>query len=1153
LTFNTDTQPGNPQDIEPNNSIATASAFIEDGGTVDGRMGYEGFGISDGTDYYGLVLPDDGNITVSGVIDSTLNASIAFFYKNGQFLSQTAVTTGDIELSRSCLAQDTVYLRTLRSSGCGSYSLTFTTDTPPANPQDIEPNNSIATASTFIADGETVDGRMGYEGFGISDSEDWYGLELPDDGNITVSGVIDSTLNAIIIFYYKNGQLLSQTAVTTGDIELSRSCLAQDTVYLRTLRSSGCGSYSLTFTTDTPPANPQDIEPNNSIATASAFIEDGGTVGGRMGYEGVGISDGTDYYGLVLPDDGTITVSGVIDSTLNASIGFFYKNGTFLSQTAVTTGDIVLSRSCMAQDTVYLRTLRSSGCGSYSLQYNHVYPTYSQDAEPNNSVATATVIENAPSYEGHLGYDGFGISDPFDYYRFTVTQAPFQLDAKVEMVDGLNGNLALFTGAGSFLGQTATQTGSFSYQQTLTTAGEYVLRVGRSSGCGSYALGDLCGEYPDTPIVSADGPIAFCEGGDVNLSSSPEVSYEWSTGATTQSINVNTSGDYSVTVKDLNGCPAESATTSVTVFPLPAVPTVTASGPTTFCAGSNVTLTSSAATSYLWSTGATSQSITVSTTGNYSVTVTDANGCSRTSSATSVVRNPLPGVPTVTASGPSTFCAGGSVTLTSSAAPSYLWSNGATTQSITVSASGSFSVTVTNANGCSRTSANTTVTVNPLPAVPTITASGPTTFCAGESVTLTSSAAASYLWSNGATTQSITVSASGSFSVTVTNANGCSRSSANTTVTVNPLPSIPTITADGPTTFCDGQSVTLTSSAQASYLWSTGATTQSIVVTSSGSYSVTVSTASGCSASSSSTTVTVQPNSTWYADTDGDGFGDSGNPLSFCTQPAGYVSNDLDCDDTNEFIFPGAEEICGNDIDDDCDGDVDEDCPTCDLNNICTDLDVVEIGFGTANARVNATWTNPNGTTDCEVRGGRISPSSIGTGNPQFANINNTRIITQTNGSTVLFNIVLYNNPNVPFTVGQTYGYEVRCLCEDETAYTNWSGITPAATFVVPSPPASLQEGLGTEAKFNEETKVAVYPNPSNGEEINLSITGSELDNAFIRIMDMNGKLISESRLDRDVKSGQMNLRFDSRLDRGVYLIQLYNDTQMINQRFIVE
>src|SRR5205814_711828 len=116
--------------------------------------------------------------------------------------------------------------------------------------------------------------------------------------------------------------------------------------------------------------------------------------------------------------------------------------------------------------------------------------------------------------------------------------------------------------------------------------------------------------------------------------------------------------------------------------------------------------------------------------------------------------NPLPSA-TIGASGATTFCAGGSVTLTASSASSYLWSNGATTQSITVNANGDYSVTVTGGNGCSATSAATSVTVNPLPS-PAISASGATTFCAGGNVTLTASSASSYLWSNGATTQSIT-------------------------------------------------------------------------------------------------------------------------------------------------------------------------------------------------------------------------------------------------------------------------------------------------------------------------------------------------------------------------------------------------------------
>lgn len=140
----------------------------------------------------------------------------------------------------------------------------------------------------------------------------------------------------------------------------------------------------------------------------------------------------------------------------------------------------------------------------------------------------------------------------------------------------------------------------------------------------------------------------------------------------------------------------------------------------------------------------------------------------------------------------------------------------------------------------------------------TVAADGPTTICEGEDVVLTASEGASYLWSNGATTRSITVTSSGTFSVTVTDANDCAAASSDVVVTVNPLPSVPTITAGGPTTFCNGESVTLTSSQAASYLWSNGATTQSITVTNAGMYSLTVKNGAGCSARSAAVSVTVE-------------------------------------------------------------------------------------------------------------------------------------------------------------------------------------------------------------------------------------------------------------------------------------------------------
>ncbi len=407
--------------------------------------------------------------------------------------------------------------------------------------------------------------------------------------------------------------------------------------------------------------------------------------------------------------------------------------------------------------------------------------------------------------------------------------------------------------------------GATTQSNNVTSPGNYSVRVTNASGCQSAtsaATVVTVNALPATPTITAGGPATFCAGGSVTLTSSTGTSYLWSNGATTRSINVTSTGSYTVRVSNSNGCQsAASSPTNVTVNALPTTPTITAGGPTTFCAGGSVTLTSSTGTSYLWSNGATTRSINVTTGGNYTVRVTNASGCqSAASVATVVTVNALPATPTITAGGPTGICAGASLTLTSSAGSTYLWSTGATSASINVTTAGSFTVRVTNASGCqSAASAATVVTVNALPATPTITAGGPRTFCAGGSVTLTSSTGTSYLWSNGATTRSINVTSTGSYTVRVSNSNGCqSAASSPTNVTVNALPTTPTITAGGPTTFCAGGSVTLTSSTGTSYLWSNGATTRSINVTTGGNYTVRVTNASGCqSAASVATVVTV--------------------------------------------------------------------------------------------------------------------------------------------------------------------------------------------------------------------------------------------------------------------------------------------------------
>jgi hypothetical protein len=441
-----------------------------------------------------------------------------------------------------------------------------------------------------------------------------------------------------------------------------------------------------------------------------------------------------------------------------------------------------------------------------------------------------------------------------------------------------------------------------------TTSGNYNVIV-TASGCSSAPSSSTAvtvNPTPATPTVTPGGPTTFCAGGSVTLTSSSATGNQWYNGVTllagqtNQTYVATTTGNYNVVVTTA-GCPsAPSTSTAVTVNPIPATPTITPGGPTTFCTGGSVTLTSSSASGNQWYdgltllVGQTNQTYVATTTGNYNVVVT-ASGCSSApSSSTAVTVNPIPATPTVTPGGPTTFCSGGSVTLTSSSATGNQWFNGVTllvgqtNQAYVATTSGNYNVVVTTSGCSSAPSSSTAVTVNPTPTTPTITPGGPTTFCTGGSVTLTSSSATGNQWFNGLTplagetNQNYIATASGNYNVVVT-ASGCSSApSASTAVTVNPIPATPTVTPGGPTTFCSGGSVTLTSSSATGNQWFNGVTllvgqtNQAYVATTSGNYNVVVTTNGCSSAPSSSTAVTVNPTPATPTIT-------PGGPTTFCT------------------------------------------------------------------------------------------------------------------------------------------------------------------------------------------------------------------------------------------------------------------------------
>ncbi|HRI26529.1 MAG TPA: gliding motility-associated C-terminal domain-containing protein [Chitinophagales bacterium] len=347
------------------------------------------------------------------------------------------------------------------------------------------------------------------------------------------------------------------------------------------------------------------------------------------------------------------------------------------------------------------------------------------------------------------------------------------------------------------------------------------------------------------PAITGNNPI--CTGETITLDAGAGyAAYLWQDGSTGQTLTVTASGVYLVTVSLASGCEGyANAAVTVNTPPAPVI-----LGNVGFCPGSSgITLDAGAGyAAYTWQDGSTAQTLAVTASGNYSVTVTDGNNCTGSATVNAAPFTTTP--PTI--SGNLGICSYETTTLTASSGyTAYLWDTGETTESITTNAAGAHSVTVTDGNGCTA-SASLSVTVN---AAPTVNIGGSTTFCTGDNTTLNATAGfTSYLWTGGATTQSTTVNAAGTYGVTVTNAAGCTGSAS---VSVTESTSLNPVILETPA--C--QNTVLDAGAGfGSYSWAPGGeTTSGITVTQSGTYSVTVSNSATCTGEAAITITVAQP------------------------------------------------------------------------------------------------------------------------------------------------------------------------------------------------------------------------------------------------------------------------------------------------------
>jgi len=276
------------------------------------------------------------------------------------------------------------------------------------------------------------------------------------------------------------------------------------------------------------------------------------------------------------------------------------------------------------------------------------------------------------------------------------------------------------------------------------------------------------------PTIDAGADLGVCDGSPVTLTANATGFITWDNGVSQAvAFTPTVTATYTATVVDVNNC-TNSDQIVVTVNPLP---TVNAGADQTVCAGTMVTLAGTGTgtgVNYTWDNGVTNASpFAAATTTTYTVVATDVNLCTATDEVIVVV-NPAP---TVNAGSDLTICEGTSITLTATGtATGFGWNNGVTNGvAFTPAATTTYTVTGTGANLCTTTD-QVTVTVSP---IPTATAT------LSNNVTLTASAGTTYQWINcatnaaisGATSQTFTATANGSYKVVVTNAAGCSDTS----------------------------------------------------------------------------------------------------------------------------------------------------------------------------------------------------------------------------------------------------------------------------------------------------------------------------------------------------------------------------------------